>query len=350
MTEAETTLGKAGSVISMTLRLGPSPVQTPSPYLRSSPVLVWPRELNSSPRKPNSGLNNLSLVFAPVSGPFQSPGLVLLHPSPPRSMSGSPRHNSVLSFCLTLLTVQILSLTLAIPGPCPRPLPGLHKGTAHKLRPREVDPTPDQLPLVHTPGPVGFPWSQSYSHALGLKSSPLDLAPNLRPQLQSNWTWPLPPSLDFGNEKVEFRVYPYQDDFEGSKPLRAARGTKPLALGRGCTKCSPGVIDVEENVPLTMKCLHTKMVGDQRRKGDASLELTRGQIEKTLVLEGEDRTGGSYDKPSVLIDNGENAALTRKVRKKGETQASNSPVGKVNGVLSQKEKAEPGVAMENHRP
>ncbi|KAI6030653.1 hypothetical protein F5J12DRAFT_779751 [Pisolithus orientalis] len=102
--------------------------------------------------------------------------------------------------------------------------------------------------------------------------------------------------------------------FKGSKPLRAAKGTKPLALGRGHTKHSPGVIDVKENIPLTMKCLHTKMVGDQQRKGDASLELTRGQIEKTLVLEGEDRTGGSHDKPSVLIDNGGNAVLTRKVQ------------------------------------
>ncbi|KAI6142526.1 hypothetical protein BKA82DRAFT_4015127 [Pisolithus tinctorius] len=103
--------------------------------------------------------------------------------------------------------------------------------------------------------------------------------------------------------------------FKGSKPLRAAKGIKPLALGRGHTKCSPGIIDVEENIPLTMRCLHTKTVGDQQRKGDASLELTGGQIEKTLVLEGEDGTGGSYDKPSVLIDNRENAALTRKVRK-----------------------------------
>ncbi|KAI6144573.1 hypothetical protein BKA82DRAFT_4016763 [Pisolithus tinctorius] len=104
--------------------------------------------------------------------------------------------------------------------------------------------------------------------------------------------------------------------FEGSKPLRAAKGTKPLALGRGCTKHSPGVIDVKENVPLTMKHLHTKTVGDQQRKGDASLELTAGQIEKTLVSEGEDRTGGSYNKPLVLIDNGENTVLTRKVRKR----------------------------------
>ncbi|KAI6146786.1 hypothetical protein BKA82DRAFT_4015606 [Pisolithus tinctorius] len=142
--------------------------------------------------------------------------------------------------------------------------------------------------------------------------------------------------------------------FEGSKPLRAAKGTKPLALGRGRTKRSPGIIDVEENVPLTMKHLHTKAVGDQRRKGDASLELTSGQIEKTLVLEGEDGTGGSHSKPSALIDNGENAALTRKMigdqRRKGEMQASNSPAGKVNGVLSQMDKAELGVATENHRP
>ncbi|KIO06253.1 hypothetical protein M404DRAFT_24985 [Pisolithus tinctorius Marx 270] len=47
--------------------------------------------------------------------------------------------------------------------------------------------------------------------------------------------------------------------FEGSKPLRAAKGTKPLALGRGRTKRSPGVIDVEENVPLTMKYQKEKM-------------------------------------------------------------------------------------------
>ncbi|KAI6138823.1 hypothetical protein BKA82DRAFT_24985 [Pisolithus tinctorius] len=47
--------------------------------------------------------------------------------------------------------------------------------------------------------------------------------------------------------------------FEGSKPLRAAKGTKPLALGRGRTKRSPGIIDVEENVPLTMKYQKEKM-------------------------------------------------------------------------------------------
>ncbi|KAI6141460.1 hypothetical protein BKA82DRAFT_4018752 [Pisolithus tinctorius] len=132
--------------------------------------------------------------------------------------------------------------------------------------------------------------------------------------------------------------------FKGSKPLRAAKGTKPLALGRGHTKRSPGIIDVEENVLLTMKCLHTKVVGDQRRKGDASLKLTSRQIEKTLVLEGEDGTGGSHGKPSALIDNRENTALTRKEnqQRKGEMQASNSPAGKVNGVLSQMDKAELG--------
>ncbi|KIO05854.1 hypothetical protein M404DRAFT_25134 [Pisolithus tinctorius Marx 270] len=36
-------------VISMTLGLGPSPAQTPSPYLRSSLVLVRPRKPNSGP-------------------------------------------------------------------------------------------------------------------------------------------------------------------------------------------------------------------------------------------------------------------------------------------------------------
>ncbi|KAI5998953.1 hypothetical protein F5J12DRAFT_784796 [Pisolithus orientalis] len=155
--------------------------------------------------------------------------------------------------------------------------------------------------------------------------------------------------------------------FEGSKPLRAAKGTKPLALGRGHTKCSPGIIDVEENVLLTMKLELSE------RKGDASLKLTGGQIEKTLVLEGEDGTGGSHSKPLALIDNGENAVLTRKVRKKARKQVRETQLAslykddqrsakeggdtsleltsrKSEGVFSQTDKAELGVATENHWP
>ncbi|KAI6154735.1 hypothetical protein BKA82DRAFT_23341 [Pisolithus tinctorius] len=46
------------SVISMTLGLSPSPVQTPSPYLRSSPVLVQPRKPNSSLENSTPALGN----------------------------------------------------------------------------------------------------------------------------------------------------------------------------------------------------------------------------------------------------------------------------------------------------
>ncbi|KAI5998979.1 hypothetical protein F5J12DRAFT_784821 [Pisolithus orientalis] len=136
--------------------------------------------------------------------------------------------------------------------------------------------------------------------------------------------------------------------FKGSKPLRAAKGTKSLALGGGHTKCSPGIIDVEENIPLTMKESEKRSA---KEGGDTSLKLTSRKSERVLSQMEQGRPGGSHRKPLALIDDRENAALSRKVRNQGrEMQTLNSPMGKVNRVLSEKEKAEMGAAKDKCQP
>ncbi|KIO13947.1 hypothetical protein M404DRAFT_452367 [Pisolithus tinctorius Marx 270] len=62
----------------------------------SGQLRSWSSLENPIPALDNSTPAHITQVrcFTPISGPFRPPGLALLHPGPPRSMSGSPGHNS----------------------------------------------------------------------------------------------------------------------------------------------------------------------------------------------------------------------------------------------------------------